>query len=135
MKSPLFLSAILTTIIVAAIELVSFHFHLFYSIMWFDMIMHFSGGFLVAILALTIITYYKQDLSYGQVLFYGILAAFVIGVLWEIYELYEGITVWGSSSYWGDNGMDVTMDTLGGLVAVWFSYFKLRNFNMNKLTT
>jgi hypothetical protein len=133
MKSPLFLSAILTTIIVCTIELISFYFHLFYSIMWFDMIMHFSGGFLVALLALTIVTYYKQDLSYGQILFWGIITAFLIGVLWEVYELYEGITVWGSFGYWGDNGMDVTMDTFGGLVAVWYSYIRLHSYNSKKL--
>jgi len=131
MHSPLFKSFFVTLLLVGFWNAVAFYFHLFTAINNFDMTFHFLGGFFVVISVLTILTNYKTDFSYGQLLFYGIASAFIIGILWECFELYFGITYWGtgfwpSMAYIADNGMDVTMDVTGGLFAVWYSYFKLK---------
>ena len=128
MKSPLFTSAIFAVIFVSAVDLFALKFHLFYAIIWFDMPMHFLGGFLVSILALSILVHNQGHVSYGKLLFWGIISALVIGIMWELFELYFGITYLYSPDYIGDNGMDVTMDLFGGFSAVVYSYFKLRTF-------
>ena len=126
MKSPLFKPFFIILVLVGALDLVATYLHLFDTIMWFDMIMHFSGGFFISSAVLLIFTRkFDRTFSYGELLLWGLGSAVVIGVLWECFELYFGITYFWSPSYWGDNGMDVTMDTFGGLIAVWYSYYTL----------
>ncbi len=126
LKNKLFKPFFYTLVIVGIVEVAGNTFHLMYSLMWFDMIMHSLGGFFVSLSALVILAQRRAHPSYDQLFFYGVATAFVFGVLWEIFELYFGITYFYSADYWGDNGMDVVMDIFGGLVSVFYSYFKLR---------
>ena len=126
MKSPLFASAFFALLLVGVTNLVGIFFHLFYTINWFDMGMHFLGGFFVAVSTLAILTRHTSNFSYGQLLAWGLVSACILGILWELFELYFHITSLQSPSYIGDNGMDLTMDVFGGLLAVLYSYFKIR---------
>ncbi len=137
MNSPLFKSFFITLLVVGFWNAIAFYFHLFDAITNFDMTFHFLGGFFIGLSALTVLTATKNDVSYGKLLLWGVTTALVVGLLWEVYELSVGITYWGMSfwpswEYLADNGMDVTMDTFGGLVAVLYAYNKLRNFNYIK---
>ena len=127
-KSPLFKSFFSVLVLVALLDLIALKLHLFSTIMWFDMVMHFCGGFFIGLSILWVLTWNgKRDFSYGQILFWGVGSALVVGILWEFFELYFGITYLHSSDYIGDNGMDLIMDLSGSLLAVWYSYFKLKN--------
>ena len=88
---------------------------------------HFLGGFFIGISALWILTWGgRSGFSYGQLLFWAVGMAFVAGIIWELFELYFGITYLYSPDYWGDNGMDVIMDITGGLFSTWYSFLKLK---------
>lgn len=128
MKSPLFKTFFTVLFTVGIVDVVALALHLFDTIMWFDMIMHFLGGYFISTAALLILTRnFDRQFSYGELLFWGVGGAVIVGVLWECFELYFGITYFWSRGYWGDNGMDVTMDTFGGLMAVWYAYYKLKH--------
>lgn len=129
LQNKLFKPFIYTLIIVGIVEVLGNTLHVIYSIMWSDMVMHFLGGFFVSLSAILVLTQYRTNFSYGQLLFYAVATAFVLGFLWELFELYFGITHFYSPDYWGDNGMDVVMDITGGLIAVFYSYFKIKNVN------
>ena len=128
LQNKLFKTFFCAIVVSGAVYMIDNIFHLFYSIMWFDMVMHFLGGFSVSMFALLILIIKRKNFSYGQMLFWGVTSAFVFGIIWELFELYFGMTYLYSHDYIGDNGMDVTMDVTGGLLAVWYGYYKLRNF-------
>jgi len=111
---------------IGLLNVLTLAFHLYSAIFSFDMVMHFSGGFFVSIGALTVLTCNRTDFSYGQLLFWAVSTALIIGLLWELFELYFGITYLYSPDYIGDNGMDVTMDIAGGFMCAVYSYYKLK---------
>jgi hypothetical protein len=128
LQSKLFKPFFVTLFIFGIFNTLAIILHLFWAIMWFDMLMHFSGGFFVSIATLWIITINKTEiLFYGKMLLWGVIMSLFFGVLWECFELYFDLTNIYSIDYIGDNGMDIVMDVSGGLVAVWYSYFKLKN--------
>jgi hypothetical protein len=130
LQSKLFKPFSITLVYVVALDLIAIKLHLFSTIMWFDMIMHSSGGFFIGLFAVWVLTWKgKIDFSYGQLLLIGVGTALIVGVLWELFELYTGITYFFSPDYWGDNGMDIIMDLTGGLVSVWYSYYRLKKVN------
>jgi hypothetical protein len=124
--SKLFKSFLITLFGVGIMEVITIKLYLFLTIFWFDMVMHFFGGFLVSMFIVWILTWHGKKVSYGQMLLWGVGGAVVIGVLWECFEVYFGMTSLSSPLYLQDNGMDVVMDTTGGLVAVLYSYIKIR---------
>lgn len=126
LKNKLFKPFFYTFLIVGMVEISGNVFHVLYNLSWFDMVMHSLGGFFVSLSAILFYTEKQnQYFSYGQLLLIGVSSAFIVGLLWEIFELYFGITSLYSPDYWGDNGMDLTMDLFGGFTAVLYSYLKL----------
>ncbi len=123
---PLFWPAACALVAVGVIYPIALHLHLFFTIAWFDIFMHFLGGLSVGFGVLALRTRNNPRVSYGQLLFWGILATVAVGLIWEYFELSSGITSWYSAGYIGDNGMDMIMDTTGGLLAVWLSFFSLK---------
>ena len=84
---------------------------------WFDNMMHFFGGFWVAIITLAI--FWKmiqaQKRIYMQMLFV-ILSVLFVGLVWEVYEfgVQDIIKVTGIASI-PDSISDLVFDTLGGI--------------------
>ena len=124
--SKLFKSFLIILFGVGIMEVITIKLYLFLTIFWFDMIMHFSGGFLVSMFFLWLLTWNNKQVSYGKILLWGVASAVVVGILWEGFELYFGMTSLSSPLYIQDNGMDVIMDTAGGLVSVWYVFIKLK---------
>lgn len=130
LQSKLFKSFLITLIGVSLLEVVAMKLYLFSTIFWFDMVMHFAGGFFISMFVLWCMTWFQnEDYSYMTLLLYGLVGTVVVGICWELYELYFGITFIDSADYWSDTGMDIVMDTFGGMVAVLYSYNKLRQNN------
>lgn len=99
-------------------------FHLFWITDFFDMIMHLVGGLTVAFISFYIFFgLLKKPHTYHWLLALGIGSAFAAGIVWEFYELAIGETHWGSITYISDNGLDMIMDVLGGLIATFYAYF------------
>lgn len=88
------------------------------SVWWYDVLLHFLGGFVVAGSAYLFFGLERKTLSQFSVLF--ILASvFVAGVLWEIAQMMDNIpafvgSVVGSTGGLADTFKDMVMDMLGG---------------------
>lgn len=80
---------------------------------WWDSLAHAVGGFWVVLCAVIIGRSFKIRLSLVQCL----LAAFLLGLVWEIYEYF--VDIYGSVflSYAYDTGKDFILDMLGGALA------------------
>lgn len=117
----LFKQTFLFLLIVCILDVVAETLYLFDFIWWFDILLHFLAGWVVAmawILAQDFVRGESQT-EKNKVILMAILSALIIGILWEIYELYFDITsVDGIShgmSYVVDTIKDLVMDMSGGL--------------------
>jgi hypothetical protein len=82
-----FSSVVYSIIAVLAVYVIGNYLDLFTTYIWFDMPMHFAGGFVMGMLAIWLMNKarFSQNPAWSQLLF-AIGFAVVIGVLWEYYE-------------------------------------------------
>jgi hypothetical protein len=92
-------------------------------IWWFDMPMHFMGGFFVALVALWLARYTllaKRILGRyrGNYILVGMVAAFVVGIGWEVFEFsLQSITLVTLATPL-DSLSDMFFDLAGGAAAI-----------------
>ncbi|MBX4209472.1 hypothetical protein KW799_02170 [Candidatus Parcubacteria bacterium] len=94
----------------------------YYTTNWYDFMMHFLGGFAIALLSLWIVNLPGMA-RFGrfvtpQNLF---ILAFSVGVAWEIYEIAFGLTSFQDKNYMWDTAHDLIMDSLGAYLAIFLS--------------
>ena len=108
---------------------------LYFKIIWTDTVIHALGGFWVAGVALWfyyLSGYVKPRLSKGvHVFLISILAAIVIGVLWEIFEVVTGATFVTRAAYVPDTIVDLIADSVGALAMAF--YFLLKKLNIQEV--
>lgn len=92
---------------------------------WYDMIMHFSAGASIGMATvLTCIYFSKYTDQKLKIVFYAMLAGFVIGLAWEIYELMFNLASFSDGmAYVTDTLSDLFLDTSGALL---FSIYSLK---------
>lgn len=90
------------------------------SIWWFDMVMHFLGGFWVSIFSIYIFSYKEVILPIFRI----ILFVLFIGILWEFFEIYSNNYIGGESFDMLDTVSDLFFDLSGGLCAILYLWKK-----------
>lgn len=83
-------------------------FYWYYTIWWFDILMHFLGGVFIFFL-LSYLFYNKRKILF---LLVGVL---VIGLFWEVFEFIFNNRIGGMVFEWGDTLFDLVFDALGGI--------------------
>ncbi len=135
-KTPLFRSLFSLIVVIAILHITAINFYLYWDFWWLDLIIHFLGGFWIALLVLWFISF--SGYSAYRPRFYGyditwalsILASLGIAILWEVFEFQTGITVM-SSRYWGDTLSDIFMGLTGGSVASLYVYKRYKQLLEN----
>jgi len=89
-------------------------FHWYYSISWFDMLMHFLGGVWVALFFLYV---FKVQTSFARKFLIVISSVLVVGLLWELFEFGMGIIA-GENFSISDTLSDIFFDLTGGYLAI-----------------
>ena len=108
-----FLAALST---LAMVHITALEFFLYYQYLWLDMPMHFLGGACIA-LGLGALPFFKIHLPPWLTTLSGTLViVFIVGTLWEIFELMFGISVAGKEDIVRDTAVDFVFDLLGGTV-------------------
>lgn len=95
-------------------------FHWYYSIAWFDMMMHFLGGVWVAMFFLYV---FKAPSTFARKFWVVISSVLVVGILWEVFEFGMG-SIAGDAFNVRDTLSDIFFDLAGGCVAI---FAKLRH--------
>ncbi len=98
------------------------------SIWWFDMPMHFLGGFWIGLMALWLASS-KLELSLGSkslipVALKVLLFVLFIGIGWEIFEILVNEVITDNPFDYLDTSSDIFFDLAGGTVAI-FYFFKI----------
>lgn len=80
--------------------------------------MHFSAGIDVAMAVVLVCIYFKKYLTRKiKIMAAALFGVFIIGVLWECYELYFGLTAISDGAlYVKDTVIDLILDMLGGYI-------------------
>ena len=104
--------------VVGVLEVVTSMLYLHWSLWWVDIVLHFLGGMCVALFVLWISSA-KLDLKkwpLSKILFITLAGAIFVGILWEIYELFFGLTFLSDGMrYFSDTASDLIMDFVGGI--------------------
>ena len=98
---------------------------------WYDNMMHFLGGFWIALAAMTFLWNFISSQKNPWLRFiFVILCVLLMGIVWEIYEfgVQDWIKITGIASI-PDSISDLVFDTLGGIVAFLIINNKTKNLN------
>ncbi len=89
---------------------------------WFDILMHFWGGLLIALGVTALSTFRRFDFkpTYKIVL---LVAMFTV-VVWEVFEWILGVT--SPQTYWVDTSVDIFLGLGGALLGHWL----IKRFNI-----
>ncbi|GMU73981.1 MAG: hypothetical protein AMXMBFR44_1800 [Candidatus Campbellbacteria bacterium] len=84
---------------------------------WYDIMMHFLGGFLVAGIALWFfVRFFRTEHTKAfHALIVAVLSVLTVGLGWEYFEFFSGSLSLQEGSVIGDTALDLVMDTLGAL--------------------
>lgn len=84
----------------------------YYTIVWYDWLMHFLGGATIATLIL-----WRLELKPSHLM----LAVLIVGIGWEIFELAAQINSFSDLGYAWDTSHDLVMDVCGAGVVSWIA--------------
>ncbi len=131
LKKEIFKRAFWTLFAVGVLNLVATELHLHWSLWWIDVILHFLGGLTVALFILWFFAanFDLKNWSQGKILAVALVGAICVGVLWEFYELYFGMTLFSDGwHYYADTGSDLIMDFVGGIFGFIWTMCLLKKF-------
>ena len=113
-------------IILALLHFAGVYLELYWRLPGYDKLAHLLGGFLAAFTVLSFV-FIKQSphVSKRQIISVGVLAAFSVGIAWELFELQAGITALSDTHYYINNGGDVFFDIVGGVAGVFYFIKKI----------
>ena len=130
-KKPLLIELLILAVIVAFLHYLALTFYLYWTIEWFDIMMHFLGGAVIAILSMFLfytsgyMDFPKEHI--GSVFAMTLGSVLLIGLVWELWELFVGFSDVLEDQ--ADTFLDLIMDTVGGIVA--FTYGKKKIWQKN----
>lgn len=125
-----FLKQVFTLILfIAALHLFATAFYFYWIFWWYDLVLHFLGGFWVATATLWLVFYSgyikRPRWSFARAISLVIVSTIIIGILWEVFEVAVGAN-FHPEGYWPDTSVDIIMDTAGALTA--YLYFLRKPF-------
>jgi hypothetical protein len=103
---------------------------LYWTISWYDIMMHFLGGFLIALIILLIISRFKIIIFNPKLIFILMMGGvLIVGLGWELFEIFFELINIKTDKL--DTIIDIVMDLLGAVAA--FFYSRKRFFKNNIL--
>ncbi|MCB9805689.1 hypothetical protein H6775_00850 [Candidatus Nomurabacteria bacterium] len=130
-QKPLFKEVFLTLILVAILHKIALVLFLYWTVDWFDILMHGLGGLSLGFLFLFI--FYTSGFSnldqshFFYVFFITIGSVLIVGLIWELWEVFVGLTDVLKDQL--DTISDIVMDMVGATLS--FLYFKLKILKSN----
>lgn len=92
---------------------------LYWTVNWYDIMMHFLGGLWTLLFILWVVsTQYASLLKKYVSVFSLILAVIAVGIIWEWHEIFFQFTSFSDRGYWFDTNKDLVMDTLGAIFGI-----------------
>ncbi len=119
LRSHLFKNAFILLVLVGVLNSVAVKLHLYWTLHYFDSLVHFTAGVSVGFAALW---FFSRSVTAKNILLVSFAMTLFVGIIWEIFELYFNITYLSDGiHYVTDTSFDLVMDCLGALVAGFYS--------------
>lgn len=112
-----------TIFLILAVNFFAMKLYWYTSIWWFDIPMHFFGGFFLGLLYIYLFELKISDFSYREFL-KGFLFILIVGLGWEIFEIIFYNILNGAKFIMIDTLSDICFDVSGGLSAIIFLWRK-----------
>lgn len=120
MRYKFLLLALISTVVVAGINKIASMFYLYWTIGWFDNLVHFLGGFTIGLFFIWICfvsgVFSKNYPGRKKAILYSVVGVLIVGIGWEIFEYVNGLTQ-STESYSLDVAHDLISDILGAIIA------------------
>ncbi len=130
-NSPFFGTFFLSLSLIGLFHGMAVFFNLYWEIWWFDILMHFLGGFWVAIATLWFLYFspfnkkFNFTFLFSHILFLGILGTIIVGLGWEVFEYITDSTY--TIDYISDTISDLIMDVFGAIIAsLYVNFFGIK---------
>src|SRR3989338_4252630 len=126
MKTKIFYLTFFSFSLLAILYAAAIAYGLFFYWRWFDIPMHFLGGFFAAgVVSWFFFNKFQNRREIFLATFFG---ALIIAAVWELFEYFTGLTFVVYGSYVFDTVKDYAMDALGALLAYLITYYPPRRF-------
>lgn len=134
-QKKLFIRIASLIVFISLTNLVATKFFWYSSIWYFDMFMHFIGGFWVGLFVLWLLfnkNFKKEDFNISFVLKVVFLVLFV-GILWELFEIFVDKTISKNLFNILDTLSDLCFDTAGGFASLFYFFRKIMLIKKNEV--
>jgi hypothetical protein len=122
MQNSLVKHTIFLTLFVGLLDFSAYKLYLYWTIWWYDMLVHFSAGVLVAFV-LAVFWHYFSNIDYSRkkAIFIALFVSMCVGLLWEWFELYSGAaSISDGFLYYRDMLSDLLLDCLGTFSGIFY---------------
>lgn len=129
MKNPIFVRAFLLLALIALLHSAAVVLYIYWSVWWFDILMHFLGGAWVGLMALWLFGLPGMRARFRKLkspLAAVLASAVLVGVVWELFEYATDVT-FTAEGYAADTALDLVMDIVGALAAYAYGSALIRN--------
>jgi magnesium-transporting ATPase (P-type) len=123
----IFLTAFFVLLLVGILNIIAYIFYFYWTLHYFDTLVHFLAGVSVGFASVWFFTYKNRNDDLGRfietwnkkrIIKYTLLSGFIIGFLWEIFEILVQATSFSDGiKYVTDTSLDLFVDTLGSVLA------------------
>ena len=117
-------------IIIAILHSYALAHHLYFSIWWFDLLVHFLSGMLIVLFSISILLQFYDPSLLGSpsypLLLQAVLAAIIIGTVWETFELIFRLVLTDLLTYISDTASDMMMNIIGACAGYAFGIWHVR---------
>lgn len=123
-KSPIFLPTFILLVIIGVLNIIAHKLYLYWTVWWYDMLMHFSAGFAVGMAGILIWQlYFDRNISIKKTVFVSIFFSLVVGIAWEFFEIGAEITSFAQGmEYITDTSSDIVLDLSGGILGSLYAH-------------
>jgi hypothetical protein len=122
LKHKLFIEQFILISVITMLHYAGLQLYLYWTFWWFDIFMHFLGGLWFGVVSIWFFFFsgftgrFKSQLTARYIFTVSIVSVMIIGALWEIFEIYAGVTRF-TIDYQLDTSIDLIMDMFGAVVA------------------
>jgi hypothetical protein len=122
-QKPFFKTFFITSILIAVLHYISLEYFLYWTVYWFDIMMHFLGGFLISIFSIFILYSYSdfENLKKHKIFLITLImgTTLSVGLGWELWEVFVGFT--DTVKDLNDTIIDIIMDMIGSVFAIYYA--------------
>ena len=111
--------------VILILHLLALKLFLYWTIDWFDILMHLLGGLLIGFIMISFMKRIHTEtviINKRLLTTAVILGVLVVGLAWELWELFVGLSDVIEDKL--DVTIDLVMDLMGAIMAVFYNYFK-----------